>query len=114
LQEFKINQNLDNKIFENIREGDWLIKYTIDRLNDSNGFKELVNNLNSNVLEYYLNIPLYLKPKYLTKFIEALNELLVKRLYSLIENKVNFFKLILLYFFRTILNLKENSIKIYL
>lgn len=94
LQQYKINQILNNKIFENVREGDWLIEYTVERLKDSKGLIELANYLTSNVLENFILLPIYLKPKYLTKIIDALNELLVKKFFSLLKQNVRKFYLI--------------------
>ena len=90
LKNIKKYQKLDNKIFTNVREGDWLLKYTIQRLRDSNGLKELANYLEINLYEHYKNIPVYLKPHYITKIIDVLYDFYVKIIFSKIEKTVNF------------------------
>jgi len=84
-QNSKKEQNLYNKIYENVKAGDWLLKYTFERFKDSKGLVELANFLFSNIYTFYEQIPTYLKPHYITKIIDILYDYLVNTLFSKIE-----------------------------
>jgi glycogen debranching enzyme len=102
LQKAKNDQNLDHKVFENVRAGDWLIKYTFDRLKDSKGLSDLANFLLVNIYPLYTMIPAHLKPHYLIRIIDALYNYFIKYLFSKIEesmdlaDKGTFFKSLLI------------------
>ena len=87
-QSTKKLQNLDHKIYENVRNGDWLLKYTFDRLNDSKGLVDLSKFLYLNIYENYINLPFHLKPQYITKIIDIIYNLFIIKLYMKIEETV--------------------------
>jgi glycogen debranching enzyme len=102
LQKAKQDQTLDHKVFDNVRAGDWLLKYTFDRLKDSKGLCDLANFLLGNIYPFYTSIPAYLKPHYITRILEVLYDYLTKYLFSKIEesidlhDKSSFFKSLLI------------------
>ncbi len=85
LQSAKEEQKLDHKVFDNVREGDWLLEYTIDRLKDSRGLNEIANFLLTNVYPSYKNLPIYLKPHGITKIVDVLYDYIIKNLFSKIQ-----------------------------
>ena len=85
LNKFKSTKE-KHPIIENIKAGDWLLKYTIDRLKDQNNLKELYKILDDIYLEY-TKIDEDCKLLYMTKIIDTIHYLMKMRLFDLIPNK---------------------------
>ena len=76
---------MGSAIFDNVREGDWLYEYTMNRLEGVP--KSYLSGLYAN----YKVLPSYLKPKYFTLIIEKLHAAVVQ---EILENRfsVSFIK----------------------
>jgi len=85
LKQLKENKDMRNELFENLRQGDWYIDYTVERLRSYQhdeptiGLAKAVDFLD----EYFASIkkiPAHLKPKYVSKVIETVYNKAVKEI----------------------------------
>ena len=79
VQDLKENQNLSHPLFKNIREGDWLIEYTINRIKNLSSLSLI--NLDNFLSEYKSNKISAYKPYLFCKFIDTLYSLICKRIF---------------------------------
>ena len=84
LNEFKLTKE-NNTILDNIRAGDWLLDYTIQRFQDQSNLKKLYEIL-SQIKNNYTKLYIHHKPVYITKIIDTLYNITIMRLYQLIQN----------------------------
>ena len=85
LDGLKFSKDMGAEIFDNIRNGDWMIDYVVGRLRDyqsqepSIGLTNLIDFLD----EYFQsvkNLPAYLKPKYASRIIESVHHQTTKEI----------------------------------
>ena len=90
LNEFKLNKQ-NNTILDNIRSGDWLLDYTINRYKDQPNLGPIYNILTS-ILGNYRKLYVHHKPVYITKIIDSIYNIMIMKLYDLMKNKeiINF------------------------
>ena len=76
-RKIKLSKDLGSEIFENMRKGNWLLDYTVDRIKDyansetSIGLHALAEFLGDYV-EAVKSLPSPIRPKYGTKVIETI------------------------------------------
>lgn len=63
----KRENKLSEGLFENLRKGNWLLNYYLERLKRYKHMKEIVEYL-SNIFDLLSKLPRYLIPKYFTDF----------------------------------------------
>ena len=78
LNQFKITKE-NHVILDNIRAGDWLLKYSIDRYSDQPNIKDLYNKL-SEIFSSYTKLYVHQKPIYITKIIDAIYNIVMERI----------------------------------
>lgn len=81
----KLTNKLDHPIYENIRDGDWLLNYLIERLKDFDEFKRIKSYLDD-IFDEYKNLPKFLKPEYFNSIcltLEAVIDIQIKKLFKL-------------------------------
>ena len=85
LNKVKLTKDMGAELFDNIRQGDWYIDYTVERLREYQaqeptiGLSRVVSWMN----EYFTavkSLPSYLKPKYVSKIMEAVYRQSVKEI----------------------------------
>jgi glycogen debranching enzyme len=81
VQKLKLRQDLSHPVFKNIREGDWLLEYTINRLADFPSLSDLYKFLVKDILNPYkaITVP-SIKPNLFCKIIDTLYSIAVKRI----------------------------------
>ena len=67
---------MGHPLFDNMRQGDWLLDYTVTRLKETK-LKEFADYV-SQRFELVKQVPLNLKPKYATKVFLEVYEIVVK------------------------------------
>lgn len=82
VQSLKKVQSLDHPLFNNVREGDWLLNYTITRFKDAETLKILYEYLNDNIYANYINLTAYVKPYFMCMIIDSLFSFFAKRILS--------------------------------
>ena len=85
LNEFKLTKE-NNTILDNIRAGDWLLDYTINRYQDQPNLKKLYEIL-LQIKDNYTKLYIHHKTVYITKIIDTLYNITIMRLYQLIQNE---------------------------
>lgn len=78
----KVSQELSHPIYINIRAGDWLLSFSLDRIKEAKTACD-IHEILILIVKFYSNLPIYLKPHYSCKIIENLYNLLQLRV---IEN----------------------------
>jgi len=87
LRKTKLSKDMGAEIFENMRAGDWLLDYTVQRIRDyaeiepTIGLQNLADFLGDYV-EAVKQLPAHMKPKYGTKVIETAYNKTVKEIVS--------------------------------
>lgn len=89
LEIIKRHNALDHPLCENLRQGTWLLEYTMDRLQRS-------SNENVRSLIKWLNVPFshlkelpgYLRPKYTIKVFEIISDTLIERVFDLMNPRL--------------------------
>ena len=84
LNSFKTNK-ANHPILDNIREGDWLLKYSIDRYSDQPNIKELYTQL-CKIYDSYTKLYVHMKPLMMTKIIDAIYNVVA---YKILEKTIN-------------------------
>jgi glycogen debranching enzyme len=86
IQKLKKSQNLDHAMFLNIREGDWLIEYKLNRLSEFKTLEKLFVFLKDNIISHYKNLSTYLKPYFFSLIIDCLYSLISRKVFSQSSN----------------------------
>ena len=84
LDQFKLTKE-DHVILKNIRAGDWLMKYTIDRYSDQPRIKKIYDLLNK-MINCYTKLLVHHKPLYATKIIDAIYNLIMLKIMDRTKN----------------------------
>ena len=95
LNKFKFNKDKETYcIIDNIKAGDWLFNYIIERLKNEDNIK-VINDLLQEYHDNYIQLNYSQKVKYMTKIIDTLFNVMVMKLFDLIQNKniINFSEL---------------------
>ena len=95
LNKFKFNKDKETYcIIDNIKAGDWLFNYIIERLKNEDNIK-VINDLLQEYHDNYIQLNPSQKVKYMTKIIDTLYNVMVMKLFDLIQNKdiINFSEL---------------------
>ena len=85
LKEIKLTKDMGHELFENIRAGNWLIDYTVDRIRKytqqepSIGLQKCVQFLEQ-YMECVKKLPAHMKPKYASRVIETLHNAIIKEI----------------------------------
>jgi glycogen debranching enzyme len=70
IKKVKLYKDLGCEMFENIRQGDWLLDYTVSRITEYCQAEDIGLDIYGQFLQEYANLikklPSYLKPKYLS------------------------------------------------
>jgi glycogen debranching enzyme len=90
IQKLKKSQDLGNSLFKNIRDGDWLLEYTINRLSDFKTSGNLYIFLVKDILNPYKAIGGSIKPKLFCMIIETLYTTVVKKVLSQSGHLIDF------------------------
>ena len=85
LNEYKITKE-SNAIIENIKTGDWLLNYEIERYKDQPNLSKIYNILTS-IYGNYTKLYVDQKPTYITKIINTIYNIMILKLYDLMKNK---------------------------
>ena len=90
LNRFKTSRD-NHPILDNIRAGDWLLKYSIDRYSDQPNIKELYNVL-IKIYDSYTKLYVHFKPFIITKIIDAIYNVVLYKIMQRTKNTqlVNF------------------------
>ena len=75
----KVSQNLGSPLFDNLRQGNWLMDYIVERLEDNPKTKFIADNL-TNIFDMIKLLPNRAKPRYFSKVISNLWDAITSRL----------------------------------
>jgi len=84
VNEIKLSPTLSHKMFDNIRAGDWLLQYTLSRINESESFKD-VNRYLNDIMKNYVTVPTYKKPMIFCAVITSLINLVKKSVLKIVN-----------------------------
>lgn len=85
----KRHNNLDHALCNNLREGTWLLDYTLERLkrSENESIKNLKDWMNE-VFEHLRHVPGYLRPKYCIKVFEMISKVFTERVFDLMNPRL--------------------------
>lgn len=94
INKLKLKPTLDHKMFDNIRSGDWLIDYILNRTKEAHTFQLSCAYLES-AINNYKNLPSYLKPSMFCSIIDTFYQLIKASILrklnkSLVRIKINY------------------------
>ena len=83
LNEYKLTKET-NAVIENVMLGDWLLNYAIERYKDQPNLSKFYNALTS-IYGNYTKLYVHQKPTYITKIIDAIYNIMILKLYDLMD-----------------------------
>jgi len=83
LSEVRVNNDLGHPLCCNLREGDWMIDYIVNRLKQDENTNKLAEWLESEVFCYLKEVPRYLIPAYFDSIITSVYLTLINKAWSL-------------------------------
>jgi hypothetical protein len=84
-RKLKVSRDMGDELFENMRQGDWYLEYSRDRLSFMHAELELVIDYFNECLKYVKKLSAPLKPKYGSRVIEKLYDATV---YEILQRRM--------------------------